>query len=137
MTPESGIQLDHLFTFEYTPILNLSLNRVAIKAFCKICSCDCRLNRRLMMLFRAPVFLLLAFMFPFISFPSSWTEHFQEEKSFSRLPCICGNIVFSLCNNFKQLSFTNCIICSDFIAQCCSQNSVNRHIWDKPFSPLP
>lgn len=57
------------------------------------------------MVFHAHVFLLLAFMFPFISFPSSRTKPFQEEKSFSRLSSIRGSLVFFLFNNFKQLSF--------------------------------
>lgn len=89
-----------------------------------------------MMVFRAHVFLLLAFMFPLISFPSNWTEHFQEEKNlFLRLPSICGNIV-SFLMILSNHHLTNCIIYSEFIEQCCSYNSANRHVWDKPFSLL-
>lgn len=72
----------------------------------------------------ASCFSSLAFMFPFISFSLQLNKHFQEDKSFSRLPCSCGNIVFLL-KDFKQLSPYNSIIYSDLLNNI-FYNSANR-----------
>lgn len=135
---QNRVQWQHLLTSAGTPTLSLSLNRMALTVFCVSVAVTGVLIEESRQS-HAHVFFSLAFMFLFIKYfsfqldktPSGRTIFFQgHPESVETL----FSLFLTILNDYR---FTNCTVCLDFIEQCCSHNSANRHTWDKPCSLLP